>query len=75
MKATKQADLVDYMRGYARNPHALKLLTSGQDWSVHARMELERRRAVFLGTLPDELLEGIASGELSIPELAKQISR
>lgn len=75
MKTTKKDELLDYMRGYARTPAGRRALASDYDWRPHARIELERRRAAFLGVLPDELQEGIASGELDISELAKQLDR
>lgn len=57
------------------NPYNLELLRRHQEWSTLAQMELDRRRAVLIGALPDELLEAIAAGELNISELAGQIGR
>ncbi len=75
MTTKNTADLLDYMRGYARsNPNNMELLNRDQQWAKLAKIELDRRHAAFIAVLPNPILEEIAARELNITELAKQLS-
>lgn len=75
MHTDKTNDLLDFMRGYARNnPDNRALLEQDRQWAENAKIVLSQRRMAFLNILPNELLEAIATGELVIPTLAKKIN-
>lgn len=75
--ANKTTDhLLNDIRGYARSQQFnLALLKCPHEWTTLAKMELDRRRAMFLHSLPDSLLVSIASGSLDITLLAKHVGR
>lgn len=69
-----EKSLNDYLGGYARHG-SLDRLISYPSWQQMAQAELDRRAASFLTVLPDEELQAIASGQVSLSELAKSITR
>ena len=64
--------LTDYLGGYTRNnPAARAHVINYSDWQRMAMLELDRRASSLLSVLPEEELEAIAKGQVSLPELAK----
>ncbi|WP_073652156.1 hypothetical protein [Pseudomonas aeruginosa] len=69
-----EQSLTDYLGGYTRNnPASRAHVMSYPDWQQMARLELDRRAASLLSVLPDEELRAIAEGQVSLPELARNL--
>jgi|AntDeeMinimDraft_6_1070357.scaffolds.fasta_scaffold22927_2 Lon protease-like protein len=67
--------LTDYLSGYVRNsPANLAHVIEYQDWQRMARQELDRRASKLLAVLPEEELQAIAEGRVSLPDLAKSLA-
>lgn len=67
-----EQNLMDYLSGYTRNNPAARAHVIGyQDWQRMARLELDRRASSLLSVLPEEELNAIAEGGVSLPEIAK----
>lgn len=61
--------LKDYLRGMRDgNRKALAQLTAIADWPGTSQRELQRRANLVLQMLPDEILLGLASGEINMRE-------
>lgn len=59
--------LKDYLRGVKRGgSNALAQLTAFSDWPGMCQRELERRATFLLKALPDEILHGLAGGEIDM---------
>ncbi|MGO1003272.1 hypothetical protein [Lysobacter sp. CA196] len=59
--------LKDYLRGMKRgNTNGLAQMNAINDWPGTAQRELERRAAFILKMFPDEVLLGLASGDIEI---------
>ena len=66
--------LFDYLTGYGRGqPEKLQQLMAFDDWQRLARSELERRRMALVGMLDSELLEAIASGDIYVDRIARDV--
>lgn len=65
----------DYLRGYAQmDPSNLHHLMGYRSWAVLAKNELDARASSFVRILGNEELQAIASGHLSLADLARQVS-
>ncbi|HFZ1921798.1 MULTISPECIES: hypothetical protein [Pseudomonadota] len=74
MMTSIEQSLADYLGGYTRNNPANRAhIVNYQDWQRMARLELDRRAASLLSVLPDEELRAIAEGQVSLPELVKNL--
>ena len=59
--------LKDYLRGMKRaNRKALAQMTALSDWLAISQRELERRAASTLKMFPDEIIHGLANGEIDM---------
>lgn len=73
---TKQIEqrLADYLTGYIHNsPENLKRVLHYPDWQRMARLELDRRAARLLELFSEEELRAIAEGDVSLPDLARNL--
>ncbi|GHU08186.1 hypothetical protein FACS1894158_17270 [Betaproteobacteria bacterium] len=69
-----EQNLSDYLGGYTRRSPANRAhIINYPDWQRMARQELDRQAAQFLEGLPDEELQAIALGQLSLPDLARRL--
>ncbi|MBG7114745.1 hypothetical protein GHU20_13675 [Pseudomonas aeruginosa] len=67
--------LADYLSGYVRNsPANLAHVIDYQDWQRMARLELDRRASKLLAVLPEEELQAIAEGRVSLSDLARSLA-
>lgn len=63
-----------YLTGYGRkNRDALTLIADYGQWPKAAQREIERRVTSILASLPDVEVAAIASGEVSLRKLARQV--
>lgn len=74
----READKFDglraYLTGYGRkNRDALTLIAGYAQWPKAAQREIERRVTSILASLPDVEVTAIASGEVSLRKLARQV--
>lgn len=66
--------LSDTLTGYGQgHPEKLQQLMAFDDWQRLARNELERRRMALVGMLDSELLEAIASGDIYVDRVARDV--
>ncbi len=66
--------LSDYLTGYGQgHPEKLQQLMAFDEWQRLARSELERRRMALVGMLDSELLEAIASGDIYVDRIARDV--
>lgn len=66
--------LTDYITGFARaNPSGLAHLASYPDWQEAAVAELKVRATRFISKLPDDELAAVASGSISINQVAQTL--
>lgn len=73
-EADKFEGLRAYLTGYGRNNHdALILIAGYRHWPEAAQQEIERRVTAILASLPDVEVAAIASGEVSLRKLARQV--
>lgn len=63
-----------YLTGYGRhNRDALTLIAGYRHWPEAARREIDRRVTSILSSLPDVEVAAIASGQVSLRKLARQV--
>lgn len=69
-----EQSLTEYLGGYTRRSPANRAhVIAYPDWQRMARLELDRRAAWLLEGLPDEELQAIAQGEVSLADLARRL--
>lgn len=74
MKTAIEQSLTDYLGGYTRNnPANLAHVINYPDWQRMAALELDRRASRLLSMLPEEELQAIAEGRVSLPDLARNL--
>lgn len=74
MKTAIEQSLADYLGGYTRNsPANREHVINYPDWQRMARLELDRRASRLLSVLPEEELQAIAEGRVSLPDLARRL--
>ena len=63
-----------YLTGYGRhNRDALAFVAEYEHWPKAALREIERRATAILGSLPDDELDAIARGKVSLRKIAQQV--
>lgn len=73
-EADKFEGLRAYLTGYGRNNRdALTLIAGYGQWPKAAQREIERRVTSILESLPDVEVAAIASGEVNLRKLARQV--
>lgn len=66
--------LKDYLGGMRRgNRSALAQLTALSNWTDIAQREVERRAHYFLTTLPDEVVQAIAKGDIDMRNVIGEV--
>jgi len=68
-----EKSITDYLSGYARHTD-LGQVINYPNWQSMAQQELDRRASKLLEVLPNEELQAIAEGRVSLPDLAKRIN-
>lgn len=67
-------EMMVYARGFAqRNAQNKTLLLQSLEWSKLAQQEIERRAQDFIQMLPTELLVAVATEEVLIPDMARNV--
>ena len=72
---TTRSQIKDFLRGHLRAaPTAAEDLLRFADWRRVAAQELEARATRIVQALDDDALKAIASGEIDLPEVVREVA-
>lgn len=67
--------LRDFLRGYSRNePEKLSEIGLHGDWQMAAFAELKERARAFMAIFDEEILRGIAQGDIVMTDVVKEVA-
>lgn len=74
MNAEIEERLAHYLAGYVRNkPENLAQVLNYPDWPRMAKLELDRRATRLLELLSEQELRAIAQGDVSLPDVVRNL--